>query len=266
MSTNPRVDAEAAARLVSFGLRPKLLPARDEHYGSLVARYLTDDSFKGMVHAVAAGLDLLLLDVNKKVGTVLASTEESVFTIKMEEYARRAMSRDRKDIEKVLHGVIHLAIAALAYPRSDDLADDSYIGRVSVSLVDSTVRDACAALDKKSAEAEENQDPLEDAPQLERTWRAYARRPMTTSTKDNRAAADSTRGMIIKALKFLGEQGFFTLVNDEDGGTWRASSRYQIQVRELAAEQTFHDFLDLGVLASAGTSLIAASDNLTLGV
>ena len=47
-------DAEAAARLVTLGLRPKQLPARDADYAELVRRYGADDDFKGMVNAVAA--------------------------------------------------------------------------------------------------------------------------------------------------------------------------------------------------------------------
>jgi hypothetical protein len=54
-------------------------------------------------------------------------------------------------------------------------------------------------------------------------------------------------------------------VSDEQGGTYRTTPRYQIQVRELAADAAFDDLLALDVVAVAndGGSLRAtASDTL----
>jgi hypothetical protein len=139
-------------------------------------------------------------------------------------------------------------VAAVAYPRPADLANDSYIGRVSVEQVDAVVREACRILDEKATAAEEGLDPIEDAPALEKTWRVYARRPSAAATKDGRLAPDATRSMITKALKFLVDQGFLNHVNGEGGGTYRTTPRYQIQVRELAADSVFTELLDLGVV------------------
>jgi hypothetical protein len=241
-------DAAAAAQLVAFGLRPKLLPARDIAYGELVARYSQDDSFKGLVHAVAGGLGLLVLDAGKQTGIVLAAQEDSPFEIKMDEYARRTVAGNRRAADRVVHGLIHMAVAALGFPRPDDLADDSYVGRVSVDQVDAMVREACRALDERAHAAEENHDPLEDAPDLERVWRAYARRPAAAVARDGRLTADSTRAMVAKAMKFLAEQGFLQAVGGESGG-YRTTPRYQVQVRELAAVRAFDELLDLGVVA-----------------
>ncbi|MET8851581.1 hypothetical protein [Amycolatopsis sp. NPDC004625] len=257
------VDAEAAARLVAFGMRPKQLPARDVVYGDLVRRYGEDNAFKALTHAVAAGLGLMILEVNQQAGAVLAATDESVFEIKMDSYARQAKIRERRETEKVLHGLIHLATAALGYPRPDDLANDTYIGRVSVEQVDAMVREAARMLDERAAAAEANNDPLADAPELEQAWRAYTRRPAAAATKDGRLAADTTRGMVSRALRFLADQGFLVPVSDEQGGTYRTTPRYQIQVRELAADAAFDDLLSLDVVAvaSAGGTLRATSSD-----
>jgi hypothetical protein len=242
-------DAHAAAHLIALGMRPKLLPARDAVYGELVIRYGQDDTFKALVHAVAGGLGLLVLAVSKQSGIVLAAQEDSVFEIKMDEYARRTALGGRRGAEKVLHGIIHMAVGALGFPRPDDLADDTYVGRVSVDQVDAMVREACRVLDERARTAEENNDPLEDAPDLERAWRAYARRPAAATTKDGRPAADSTRGMVTKAMRFLADQGFLQSVNADQGGTYRTTPRYQVQVRELAAVRAFDELLDLDVIA-----------------
>ncbi|SNR51144.1 hypothetical protein SAMN06265360_10832 [Haloechinothrix alba] len=258
-------DAEAAARLIAYGLRPKQVPARDAGYSDLVRRYHADSQFKQLAHAVAAGLGLLVLEVNQQAGAVLAATDESVFEIKMDNYARQSKIRERRETEKVLHGVIHLATAALAFPRPDDLANDTYVGRVSVEQVDSVVREACRILDERAAQADENDDPLSDAPELEQAWRVYARRPAAAATKDGRLAPDTTRGMISRALRFLAEQGFLVHINSDRGGTYRTTPRYQIQVRELAADRAFSELLDLDVVAVAddvGTLRAASSETL----
>lgn len=258
-------DAEAAARLISFGMRPKQLPGRDVVYADLVRRYTEDTAFKQLVHAVAAGLGLMVLDVSMGAGAVLAATDESVFEIKMDSYARQSKIRERRDTEKVLHGLVHLAAAALGYPRPDDLANDTYIGRVSVEQVDGVVREACRLLDERAVKAERNNDPLSDAPELEQAWRAYARRPAAAATKDGRLASDTTRGMVSRALRFLADQGFLVPVGAEGGGTYRTTPRYQVQVRELAADSAFEELLALGVVAvgdGAGTLRPSISDTL----
>ncbi len=58
-----------------------------------------------------------------------------------------------------MHGLAHLAAAALAFPRPDDLGDDTYVGRVSVDQVDGAVREACRVLDERVAGTAEA-DPL----------------------------------------------------------------------------------------------------------
>jgi hypothetical protein len=72
--------------------------------------------------------------------------------------------------------------------------------------------------------------------------------------------------MIAKALRFLVEQGFLHQAGAEGGGTYRTTPRYQVQVRELAADRAFQELLDLGVVpvASAGGSLRTLRDRDTL--
>ena len=97
-------DAESAARLISFGMRPKQLPGRDVVYADLVRRYSEDSAFKQLVNSVAAGLGLLVLDVSAQAGAVLAATDESVFEIKMDSYARQSKIRERREPTGVRHG------------------------------------------------------------------------------------------------------------------------------------------------------------------
>jgi hypothetical protein len=254
-------DVTEAARLLTLGMHPKLLPARDLTYADLIRRFTEDDTFKEVTESIAEGLSLTILAASSRTGLVLGPMTESVFEQRFDDYSRRVSLGERRDLMKVLHGLAHIAIAALAFPRPDDLAADTYVGRVSVEQVDGVVREACQALAAKASAAEEAGDPLEDAPQLERVWRAYMRRPETALTKDGRLAPSTTRGVIAKALRFLAEQGFLIKANDEQGGTYRTTPRYQVQVRELAAERAFAELLTLQVVpvTAPSGSLRAAS-------
>lgn len=240
-------DARDAARLLAFGMRPKLIPDRDIGYGDLVRRYTEDDSFAALTHVIADGLDLLVLGVSPRSGIVLAASEGSLFEVRMDEYAKRAALTGR-GTDKVIHGLAHLAVAALAYPRPDDLANDTYVGRLSVEQADSVVRETCRILDEQAAGAEQNHDPLVTSPHLERAWRAYARRPAASATKDQRLSAGSTRGMISKAMRYLADQGLLIAVSAEGGGTYRTTPRFQVQARELAATVAFEELLRMGVV------------------
>ncbi|MCU1491635.1 MAG: rane protein [Acidimicrobiaceae bacterium] len=241
-------DVVDGARLLALGLRPKQIPSRDLVYAELVKRATEDDAFRDLTEAIAEGLGLIVLAISPRTGVVLGPTDDSVFEQKFDDYARRATFGERRDLERVLHGVAHLAIAALGFPRPDDLANETYVGRVSVEQVDTVVREACTMLAARAAEAEEAGDPLEDAPELERVWRVYSRRPEATRTKDGRLAPSTTRGVIGKALRFLVEQGFLVKMSDADGGTYRTTPRFQVQVRELAAERAFAELLALQVI------------------
>jgi hypothetical protein len=238
-------DAADAARLVAFGLQPKLQPARDQEYTELLRRYREDPPFARLADAVAAGLGLVVLEVSPRAGMAVTAAEDSVFAVRMGDYARRT-SADSGD--RFLHGLAHLAVAALAFPRPEDLADDGYIGRVSVNGVDAFVRQACRRLEERAEEQGENTDPATDAPALEAAWRIWARRSAAGATKDARRLAGSTTGIVGKAVAFLTDSGFLQRTGDDNGGTYRTTARYQLQVRDMAGSAAMAELLELGVV------------------
>lgn len=238
-------DAADAARLVAFGLQPKLLPARDVEYAELLRRYRDEPVFARVADAVASGLGLIVLEVSTRAGMAVTAAEDSVFAVRMGDYARRA-SADSAD--RFLHGLAHLAVAALAFPRPEDLADDAYIGRITVNGVDAFVRQACRRLEERAEETGENTDPASDAPGLEAAWRIYARRSSTGATKDARRLAGSTTGIIGKAVAFLTDSGFLQRTGDDAGGAYRTTARYQLQVRDMAGSAAMAELIDLGVV------------------
>ncbi|MFC4031541.1 hypothetical protein ACFO3J_08615 [Streptomyces polygonati] len=238
-------DVAEAARLVGFGLQPKLVPARDAEYAELIRRYREEPAFARLADAVATGLELIVLEVSPRAGMAVAAGEDSVFAVRMGDYARRAAS-DAGD--RFLHGLAHLAAAALAFPRPEDLADDGYVGRITVHGVDAFVRQACRRLEESADESGRNTDPATDAPGLEAAWRVWARRSATGATKDARRLASSTTGIIGKAVAFLVDSGFLQRTGDESGGTYRTTARYQLQVRDMAGSAAMAELLDLGLV------------------
>jgi hypothetical protein len=175
----------------------------------------------------------------------VAAAEESVFAVRMGDYSRRAAS-DSSD--RFLHGLAHLATAAMAFPRPEDLADDGYIGRITVNGIDAFVRQACRRLEETADANGENTDPATDAPGLEAAWRVYMRRSATGATKDARRLAGSTTGIIGKAVAFLVDSGFLQRTGDEAGGTYRTTARYQLQVRDMAGSAAMAELLELGIV------------------
>ncbi|WP_406352405.1 hypothetical protein OHB56_07965 [Streptomyces sp. NBC_01635] len=252
-------DAADAARLVAFGLQPKLQPARDQEYADLLRRYREDPSFARLADAVATGLGLIVLEVSPRAGMAVTAAEDSVFAVRMGDYARRT-SADGGD--RFLHGLAHLAVAVMAFPRPEDLADDGYIGRVTVNGVDAFVRQTCHRLEERAAEQGENTDPASDAPGLETAWRVWARRSATGATKDARRLAGSTTGIVAKAVTFLTDSGFLQRTGDDNGGTYRTTARYQLQVRDLAGSAALAELLELGVVpVTDGTPTLLPADS-----
>ncbi|WP_018501933.1 hypothetical protein [Parafrankia discariae] len=251
-------DAFDAARLIAYGLRPKLVPARDGAYAELVRRHLRDQEFAALTQAVAGGLGLVVLDVAERAGLVVAGAEDSAFTVRMTDYARRA-GGEHRSAERLLHAIAQLAVAAIAFPRPADLLDDSYVGRVSVEGVDAFVREACRLLAERvaadpDAGSDTEADPVDGRRTLEAAWRLYARRPAAGTTRDARRLAGSTTGIIARAMSFLADSGCLVAVSEQAGGTFRTTARYQIQVRELAADAALEELLDLGVVTVADGS------------
>lgn len=260
-------DAEAAALLVGYGFRAKLLPSRDDDYAMLVRRYEEDPDFGFLVKRVAAGLGLRVLGVSMRSGIVHTALPNSVFETRMDQFVRQARVREPRTAERVLHGIAHLAVAALCFPRAEDLVDDGRTGRVWVSEVDRYVRSVCDTLAERAAEAEEDDDPPADAPELERAWHAYRNRPEVAPTKKRRAGYAATRTVVTNTLTYLCDYGMLKSMGvdpERREQMYRSTHRYQLHVRELAATRAYQELLDLKVPLSAERGGLSVTDETTL--
>ncbi len=221
-------EAGAAAQLVALGLQPRLRPAADGAYLDLVTRYRSDAAFRDVVDHVADGLGLTVLDADAS-GVVLAPRTDSPFALRLGDY-RANLSVN----ERLLHGLIHVGIAAYCYPTPASLLDDD-VRVCSVAAVERFLRDAAERLRERHGD----DDPDAGQPELEQAWRLYLRRQAVRETADGRAGVSTTSGMVKYALERLADQGFMTKLSDAEGGTYRALHRYRVEVRELAAVEAW---------------------------
>lgn len=227
-----------AARLVQFGLRPRTRPVQEPEYQQLIMRYLDHAEFRALVKEMTSGLGMTILDAGE-LGLVIGPTEDSVFAL----HPASALKRQTPD-DRLLDGLIQMAIAATVFPRAQDLEETSTSARppVTVDEVEESVRALCQRLDE---EAKGLPDPaLDDGTTgLYEAWRVYNGRSAARETPDRRQAARTTRRIIEANLDLLHEWGCFNRTSTI--GAYQSTWRYQVLVKELAATAAHERVLKL---------------------
>ncbi|MEH0542422.1 hypothetical protein QA802_04795 [Streptomyces sp. B21-105] len=130
---NRHEDAAEAARMVAFAMARRKAPARSGDYARLVQRFDTEPDFAQVVRKVAQGFDLTVLEVHPMTGLVLGTTPETDFGVSVSDLVPQTADRP-------LYLLAQLTIAAMVFPRPEDLDDDEHVGRISVKQVDEEVR------------------------------------------------------------------------------------------------------------------------------
>jgi len=212
-------EAGKAAELICFALQPKISRGADARYSELWSEYRSDEGFRDVVDAVADGLGLVVVDAPDQ-GLIVTPTERSPFSFRLVDY-QTGMDPTRR----MLTGLVHLGIAAVAYPREADLEDDIVVRR-SADQVERYLREACGAL----AAAEEKDPEAAEGAEEVLAWRAFLAMPSATRTAKGGYTVNSTMGLITRAFTWLIEQGMAR----QAGGTYQLLDRYRVQVREVA--------------------------------
>ncbi len=224
--------AEDAARLLRYGLSPKLRPGASPDYRELLRRYQHDAALRAHAEAIGTGLGLLVLGATEH-GLTLGAEDSGPFAMRLGDYRRGVSSV----ADRLCHGLIQLAVAAWCFPTAQQLDErDSVAGvRVSVNRLVDYLVDLCNRFKQDSQDS----DPEDKSPELCEAWRTILVRAQTRSSRDGRRSPSTLAGMVAHALEVLEEGGLLRRIGDEDGGTWQALGSYRIQVRELAAHDTF---------------------------
>jgi hypothetical protein len=223
-------DARLAGQLLQWGLRPRSRPAQEPEYQELIRRYLDHAEFRQLVREMARGLGLIVLDTGEH-GIVLAPSLDSVFELRPADFRNQSSVDDR-----LLDGLIQLAIAATIFPRARDFDEDASYARppVTVDEVEENLRRLCQHLEE---ERRGKPDPLssEQETGLHEAWRVYQRRLAVMETRDDRRSQRATRRVIEFGLERLREFGCFTRETRSGQTFYQPTWRYQVLVKEMAA-------------------------------
>lgn len=219
-----------AGRLIQWSLQPNEHSINHPEYDRLLNRYLDCLQFRAMVKSIATGLGLEFVGEDLR-GLVLVPTAASIFAMKPSEYPTSSSSEDR-----LINGLIQVAILATVFPRSQDLEEDPTIARppISIAEVESTLREICERLE---AESRMRPDPsvTDRVDGLDEAWRIYHRRADVKKTPSDRKSPKVTRTLIENGLEFLRSQGCFQLRK----GKYQPNWRYRVMVQQFTATQIY---------------------------
>ncbi len=222
MATNE--DIRNASRLVEKGLSWGASPQRDSEYQSLVNRFREDLDFREVVHAVARGLKLEVLDVTATGAVVAPSDPDSLFAQRMAEF-RASLGRDTQNTNRAVFVVIQVAVASAFYPTADAI-DDADITPPSASATEvrERVTELCHRL-KKLADEDPESLPMDLRP----TWRYLLELPATMPQSD-RASPSSLQGLVQIVLNHLENQKLLLQQERRGGeeGFYVPTDRYRI--------------------------------------
>jgi hypothetical protein len=228
----PEPSIQNASRLVYKSLHAHLSPANDTTYRELIALARAVPEFRQQVEEVATGMELRILDISEVRGVVcVAATAESRFAVRL------ADMRAGMDLQQKCALVLaHVAIAAVFFPTTDVLDDDSYTPPpASIAAC----RETLYALAKRLKEATELPPdiPVELAP----GWESICALPQAMRGAQ-RASVSSVDGAVKIALNQMAASGLVRLDRngDDDASTaYTATHRLRVQLRELALRRLY---------------------------
>lgn len=223
--------AEKCGRLIRFALLPRLIPADDVEYLELVREYLSNAAFQEVAHAFALGLGLRVLSVSTQSGLVLGTTAESPFQLHREDYHSRMSASDR-----IVQGLIHLAIGAWCFPRAEDLreADDVLPARMTVEQLVEYLHTLCEEL-----KAREERNVAVPSAEVRMAWQHILALGKYADSTDGRGSFATLAGKVRYALNFLADHGFLRREGGDARPAWLARPAFRIHVRELAGHEAF---------------------------
>lgn len=219
-----------AGRLIQWALRPDARPTTESEYHELLAYYHDHPSFRDAIEAIANGLGLVIIKVGA-FGMVLAPIEDSVFAVTPLGYRSPGSTDDR-----LIDGLIQVAIIATIYPQARDLEDDTLLARppITVNDVEATLQSICNHLEETARkQSDPSVDDLEAG--LYEAWRVYRGKAQVKKTEDGRTSPGSIHGMISRGLEFLEKQGCLMYVSRNEPKRYRPTWRYQTIVQERSA-------------------------------
>jgi hypothetical protein len=241
MNSGDDRQALHAGRLIHWGLRPKAIPFNEPEYRELIDCYIDRPQFRALVQDLAEGLGLVVLAVSDR-GLFLGTQDNSVFALRPSDFRGARSTAD----DRLLDGLVQMAIAATIYPRQQDLDEDALEAKPPITCheVDELLRKLCAEYKQRIAD-----DPDAATDDMQRgfheAWRVYDARPAVRTTTQGNLAMNSTQGLIRRHLYQLAEHGCFVVTGQEPNESFRPTLRYQILVKQLASTTLYRQLQTL---------------------
>lgn len=218
-------DLRDAARLVEWGLHPRIQPDSDPAYRGLVRRWLDEGAFRAQVEAIADGLKLRIVAVHPRAGVVLGTQFQSVFAYTITRFRKHVANEEGAVIALVL-----VACCATFYPHEDGLdADDLAAPTVRLSEVRDHLVKLCATLETQCQRGEAT------AERWRKGWQQLLSMPQI-SEDARRASRSHLHGLVALVLKHLTENGLAAEEERADGDNlYVATPRLRLMLAEHAA-------------------------------
>ncbi|MFE4972879.1 hypothetical protein ACFRAR_12280 [Kitasatospora sp. NPDC056651] len=224
------LELAAVAALVGFGLQPRMRPLDNPRYRELLQRCRCERPFRSAVEACAEGLEMDLIEVHPVEGLILHPRHGSIFTYRLTDHEKLSSK------ERLTLGLVHVAIAARAYPYPEDLEEDG-AKRIAVDDVDAFLRHLIGKLQEATRDSEGLALPHTG---LDAAWRIYAKlTPGRPTAGGSRVVRASSQYWIAYALRWLVEQGMATPAPAHGPGHYLLAHRFRLQVREAASAPAF---------------------------
>lgn len=224
-------DVRRASALIGAGLQRRMRPTDGSEYAALLDRYRTDADFQELVETIASGLGLEILGA-PRFGLVLAPEPGGPFAMRLGDF-REGMTVE----ERMVAGLILLALAAYAYPNEVDL-DDPTVRSVEIGRLEKFLRGAVG--------------PIVDSPATDDVATNAAQRydampELLVTEKTGRRKKGCSLRAIEDVMDWLVEQGMARdmsrTMNAVD--TYQITDRFRLQVAELAGDAAFTVLRDL---------------------
>ena len=212
--------AHDAGRLLGFALRCQN-PTTSKEYSDLLRRYEDDTMLRDIADGMCSGFGLRIIYSGKH-GLIVTATEASPFRLNSDDY-KGGMTPD----DRILHGIIQVAVAAFSFPRAETLAQDDDVqpAHVTAASLAKYLRDFAEAENAKVADSPDHEESEE-----RKVWRAVLAQALTKETAAKRESTRSLTGMCRYALEYLEKHSLMRLV-DEQKGIYQGTSAYRIRLK-----------------------------------
>jgi hypothetical protein len=218
-------DARDLGLLLRFGLERGQRPTQNEAYRKLIDRLRRDPLFDQAFCAMLEPLGLTRLAADEY-GLQLGVKGDSPFSMRLSDFAPPPGPGER-----MLAGLVLLAVAAYCFPRGADLDEiDGTIKRVTAPELGDYLLDLARRL-----EAQAERDPEADHPELREAFREVLTRAASKPTADGRAAPSTLLGPVSRILGALADAGMLR----EREGAYSTTRAFKVQLAELGANEAF---------------------------